>query len=764
MKQRLLKITLLCLVFMLSINSFTKAQLYPLETVTIFGSPAVFTNITSVSSKESCLNHGGTYTFEVNVQNQGNATICKNVSYDKFTVSGGLLLNSSSGNRVEVTPTLYRGRYDKGRIIVDYTCEYDTTIYVCGGGTLPAIITLQRKGRAYADVYQIFNHGYPIVGPRCVSSGDHVTYSVRDLVSGTSMLGIGIDSYYWTSPSNWPVDYFSADSSSITLNNIIVSSSDSLTVVVGRCNTSKTTIKVGGAVPPPTINGFGTCIPAAQHQATFNLSVDPEVQYEWNISIDGNGYSYVTGNNQTQGPITIDIGKKQGFIVLKSKPKSSASPYCGQRLDTIPVIRTLDSTVVINGPACVEKNKSYTYSITAPGINHFQWSLPSGWSINSSSSANASSITVDVGPNGAQGSVEVINTLCPTGASTLNVNIAPEAPILTAPVTCYAPNTSYTFTIVTDPNATTYQWTFPAGWSPSTYVGLSPTVSVVSGTIGGEISVAAIGCNGATTPATITATILPPTPIDILVDKSCINLGKKDQIVLTAVPTINGAAYSWNIPSTWTFVGSATGASVTVETDGVSGQSASVSITNICGSSTVYAESFTFLGIGVPVTILYIPMGQDDHLFVAQHSVPSATHAWYDVDGNNVFSGQIFRIKSISTQYCVDVTNASGCTTRTCYGTIPPGARSQAASALPIDNLLLTFPNPSNGEAVNVLVNEELVNGNITISNSLGIPMFKGRIKNKISEINTSGWPTGNYIVSVRNGRKGKTTHLQIKK
>lgn len=102
--------------------------------------------------------------------------------------------------------------------------------------------------------------------------------------------------------------------------------------------------------------------------------------------------------------------------------------------------------------------------------------------------------------------------------------------------------TSQTYSVVNDPLATSYTWSFPLGWTGSSSTNVSvPTVSA-----GGIISVVANNACGASLAQTVNVTV-NPLPVATASNNSPICVG--GTLFLSALS--GGAAYIWNGPSSF---------------------------------------------------------------------------------------------------------------------------------------------------------------------------------------------------------------------
>ncbi|MFN3405211.1 MAG: carbohydrate-binding protein [Cytophagaceae bacterium] len=150
----------------------------------------------------------------------------------------------------------------------------------------------------------------------------------------------------------------------------------------------------------------------------------------------------------------------------------------------------------ITGNTTVAAGSSQTYSVAAvAGATSYTWTLPSGWSGNST----GTSITTTVGSAGGTISVRANNS-CGTGAArSLMVNVTCNSPAQPGAIsgnTNVNAGSTNTYSIAAVNGATSYTWILPSGWS-----GNSTGTSIVAtaGTAGGTIRVTANNSCGSST-------------------------------------------------------------------------------------------------------------------------------------------------------------------------------------------------------------------------------------------------------------------------
>ena len=151
---------------------------------------------------------------------------------------------------------------------------------------------------------------------------------------------------------------------------------------------------------------------------------------------------------------------------------------------------------------------------------------------------------------------------------------------ITANPTTFCAGASVTFTATAVTNATSYDWTVPAGWTINSTS--SNTMTATVGATAGLVSAKAVNCYGEGVQRSVnfTPVVIPNTPSTITGNTNvCIG-----ESTTYSVTSVSGAtSYTWTLPSGWT--GTSTTNSITVTPSATSG-TISVTANNTCGSST----------------------------------------------------------------------------------------------------------------------------------------------------------------------------------
>lgn len=249
----------------------------------------------------------------------------------------------------------------------------------------------------------------------------------------------------------------------------------------------------------------------------FILKIDVNGGFVWVKSFGGVGYD---------GAASIDIDMAgniytTGYFLQTANFNPSTDLYnliAVQEQDAF--IQKLSQTGPANcvpaqptgiiGSNSVSPNSTQVFSVaTVPNTTEYHWSLPLGWTGNSTSNT----ITVTVGDSSGTVSVVAQNSCGISTSSTILVSVcvAPAQPYITSGNTSVNPGDSETYSVAPVAGATSYTWTLPSGWSGSS---TSNSITVVVGTTGGTITVSAVNSCGTGSSTTLIVNLAPPAVFD----------------------------------------------------------------------------------------------------------------------------------------------------------------------------------------------------------------------------------------------------------
>lgn len=344
--------------------------------------------------------------------------------------------------------------------------------------------------------------------------------------------------------------------------------------------------------PPPGSFGSltGSSAVCAGTSQSYSIgSVPNAISYTWTLP---SGWSGTSAANS----ITAIAGSNSGTISV------TASNACGTSTPaslavTVNPVTTPSVTVSASTSTTICAGTSVTF--TATPVNGgaspvYQWrnngvSIPGA---NAGTYTTAGLVTGDV--------IDVIMTTglpCSTTATvtsntlafTVNSIPAQPGPVLGSTTVCNG--TAQSYSVAGIPGASSFTWTFPAGWSGA---GNSNNINVTAGDSSGIITVSASNSCGTSTVRTLAVTVnsIPAQPAAITGPLApCTG----SSVAYSITPVGGATSYNWALPTGWT--GGGTSAAITVAA-GSSAGNVSVSAANVCGTST--PSSIAVSPIGLP--------------------------------------------------------------------------------------------------------------------------------------------------------------------
>ena len=405
-----------------------------------------------------------------------------------------------------------------------------------------------------------------ITGNSTICSGGAQTYSVAAVAGATS--------YVWTLPSGW-----AGASNSNSITTITSATSGTVSVsAVNDCGTSlaqNLTVTVN-SVPAQPIVINGTNAVCSGISGIYSVTpVAGATSYNWTIPGGWSGSS-------TTSSITATANGGTGNILVTVTNACGTSPSQSLNVTVSSSAPTQPGTISGNTPVC--SAATTTYSVAAvSGATSYNWTLPGGWTGTSSTN----SITVTVGNSGGSIAVAAANGCGTSTATTLaiNVNQSPATPAAILGATTMCAGIAQTYNVATVVGATSYTWTFPAGWS-----GFSVTNAITStpGT-SGNISVTANNATCSSPAQTLAVTVnTPPTQPGTIAGSATVCSGASETY---AVVPVNGAtSYTWTMPSGWT--GTSTTETLNTTIGNTSGN-VTVTASNSCGTSSAQTFAVT---------------------------------------------------------------------------------------------------------------------------------------------------------------------------
>lgn len=402
-----------------------------------------------------------------------------------------------------------------------------------------------------------------ITGNATVCSGTAQTYSVTAVAGATS--------YSWTMPSGW--------TGSSTTNSInTTSGTTSGNISITATNTCGTSIAATKAITvntipatPGTISGSATICSNSVNIYSIT-AVAGATSYTWTLPSGWTGTSTTnsisTTASSTSGNISVTANNSCGASNLKTLAIT---------VNTVP---STPSSIIGQASVCAGTTNLQYNIASVPGATYYTWTLPSGWTGNSTTNI----ISLVTSGSSSGNIVVTANNICGTSSPSnlaVTVDTVPAAPDSISGSTSVCSGISQTYNIIAIPGATNYNWTLPSGWAGSSN---SNSITTTTGLSGGNITVTATNSCGTSSPTILAISIsgsgnVPAAPTSVTGnDTVCAGT---TQIYIA--DSVSGASnYSWTLPVGWTGTSTTNNINVVV---GSTGGSISVTANNSCGSS-----------------------------------------------------------------------------------------------------------------------------------------------------------------------------------
>jgi hypothetical protein len=318
-----------------------------------------------------------------------------------------------------------------------------------------------------------------ISGSISVCAGSAQTYSIAAVPGATS--------YTWTLPSGW-----TGTSTTNTINATVGTTGGSITVLAnnacGAGPTQTLTVTVN-PIPTASITPAGPTTFCQGGSVVLNASTGTGYSWAWfqGATPVGTNSSSYTAN--ATGNYTVQI-TANGCSATSAVVAVTVNP-------------TPNATASSNSPVCVGQTINLNGGSTTPGAS-YSWLGPlvfgSGLedpTIANAQAGNAGTYTLTVTANGC------------TATATTSVVVTSGAPgtpsAINGDITICANSTGNIYNVTPDPNAGSYTWTLPVGWTGSSTTGSINTDAGAAGNV--TISVTATNGCGTSSPQTLNVTV-----------------------------------------------------------------------------------------------------------------------------------------------------------------------------------------------------------------------------------------------------------------
>jgi hypothetical protein len=449
-----------------------------------------------------------------------------------------------------------------------------------------------------SDITMQVNPGTPVIpgaitGKTLACPGPVVseTYTITAVPNATS--------YTWTVPGTWSITA-GQNTNSITVTPGPTGDNGNITVTAtNSCGTSAArtlAVTVGSESTDPTgitITNNNTCFGTNKTLTVTGGSLGTGATWQWFTGSCG-GTSAGTGASIAVNPAA---GTTTTYYV-RAAGTCNTTGCASNDVIVSPAAPATPGAITGTTPVC--PGTTQTYSITeVTNATGYTWTVPTGWSI--TAGQGSTSITVTTGAAGQNGNISVTasNSCGTSSASTKAVTVSPGTPVTPGAITGASEqcinSSGKVYSIVAVPNASSYSWTVPAGWTITAGQGTTSITISTNGTASsGNISVTASNSCG-----TSSASILPVNIVTAVPDTPGAIAG------LTAIcptktpsfsisPVTGATSYIWTVPNNWSITSGQGTTSITTNVPlNASSGVITVKASNICGQSFASTSTVT---------------------------------------------------------------------------------------------------------------------------------------------------------------------------
>ncbi|MCD4729278.1 MAG: CxxxxCH/CxxCH domain-containing protein [Bacteroidales bacterium] len=459
-----------------------------------------------------------------------------------------------------------------------------------------------------------------ISGPATATTGNNYDYSITAVPDATN--------YTWTWPATWSiVSGQGTESITVTAG---TQDGDVTVYVTNSCGDGPTatltvTIAVASDCPvstsvaPVTSQSHCQDDPAGQLTASVTTSGGtgtPTLLYQWYYNTTNSntitGATLLSGaTNSTYTPLTTasELGTRYYFCIGYASDNGCGQTNATQSLASNAVEVTVITTPVTPGTISGADNVSPStsglgYSISAvPTATSYNWTVPTGWSINSGQ--GTISISVTSGTEGQNGNISVTatNSCGTSAASTLAVTVTTAAlpPTITLganPTVCQSTTSADLPYTATTENPDQYSIDYFAASEvagfidvlnatlPISPISLAVPGAALAGTYYGNLTVRNSTSGLSSGDYTISVIIIttPATPATIFGNTTVPETTTGLSYAILAVTY--ATTYTWTVPTGWTIT-EGQGTTGIIVTSGAAGENGDVTVTagNTCGTS-----------------------------------------------------------------------------------------------------------------------------------------------------------------------------------
>ncbi|ANE53219.1 hypothetical protein [Flavisolibacter tropicus] len=552
----------------------------------------------------------GTYTVIITDANGCTATASTSVAINQTVIPSVSIAANPGNNICAGTSVTFTATPINGGIIPSYQWQVNG---VNVGTNSPTFTSNSLSNTDKVTVILTSNTVCP--SPASVTSNT-ITMAVNDLVTpsvsispsannicaGSSVTFTATAINGGTNPSyQWQVNGVNVGTNSPSFTSNSLSNTDKVTVILtSNANCASPTTATSSSVtmtvlpiPVPSV----TVIASSNNicpstQVTFTATPTnggSNPTYQWKV----NGVNAGT-NSSIFTSSSLNNGDKVTVVMTSNAP--CASPSTATSTEVVMTVLPAPVPSVTVAASANNICPGETINFSATPVNggtspSYQWQV-NGVNVGTNSNTFSSS-TLN---NGDKVTVVMTsNEPCakPTAASqTITITVRPAIPATPGSISGTANQcinrTGLIYSITTVPNATSYTWTLPTGWSITSGQGTaSITVSTTGTAVSGNITVIATNSCGSSSAQTFPVTVTTGTPPPPGVITGTTAICPTKTLTYSIEPVAGATSYNWTVPTNWSITSGQGSTSVVVQAPN-NAQSGNIAVvaTNVCGSST----------------------------------------------------------------------------------------------------------------------------------------------------------------------------------
>ncbi len=441
------------------------------------------------------------------------------------------------------------------------------------------------------------------------------------------------------------------------------------------------------------------------------------------------GFQYSWSNGASSSSINVSQAGSYGVDISNGVCSLSAAAVNVQQKDKpAPIAAFAHPDTVCSGISGISLSVANDTTATS-----YVWNFSNGWVI--SQGADSNQVLVTSGTSVGQVTVYAENACgtSDTASATIAVlpsNLGAAAAITGDTVACAGDTLQFSTTAIS--GATSYQWSYPSGWSLiSPQGGLS--VSLVANAANGIVSVGGVNnCGvGITSSNAITINSAPMPGTISGTDTICQGVNGITSFELNPAPA--NANMQWSLPNGWSVVsGQGTGI-ITINNNGLTGQ-INCTVTNGCGNANYVAASITV--VDTPAVSI-----ANNGTTLTASATAATGYQWY-------FNGTVLTDETNATltptqsgtYYCV-VNTADNCS----------GTATSSFIYISVDDIQLApfyFTNPASNELE--IYTQDFLNSKLAVYDLQGKLVLTRELKATKSSFEVTDLSAGVYLLQLQ--------------